>query len=219
LNQTNITKRGRSWRYAMLLPLFFAMSCSDDTLSLFFDIPPPTPQEKAEAEAARQAAAAKAKADAEAAALGNTETGVVVEDEKELPEIESILNWEEAAEMLPKDDIDEIDWSAALREGIIKPRAEIGRRGNPKANLFKYDFYFAGPDSDSDAFFPHSAHTEWLTCESCHPAIFPYRETGMQIGEQYAIYMDQIFDGEFCGKCHGTVAFILDSCSRCHANM
>lgn len=202
----------------MLLPLFLAVSCSDETLSLFFDIPPPTPQEKAEAEAARQAAAAKARAEARRAE-GQAGAGDAIEEEVERPEIESVLDWEKASEMLPKDDMDEIDWSAALREGIIKPRAEIGRQGNPKANIFKYDFYFAGPDEDSSAFFPHSAHTEWLTCESCHPAIFPYRETGLQIGEQYAIAMDQIFDGEFCGKCHGTVAFILDSCSRCHANM
>lgn len=212
-------KRGRSWRYAMLLPLFFAVSCSDSTLALFFDIPPPTAQEKAEAEAARQAAAAKAKADAEAVAKGQTGAAVVVEEEQERPEIESVLDWEKASEMLPKDDMDEVDWSAALRDGVIKPRAEIGRQGNPKANLFKYDFYFAGPDSDSDAFFPHSAHTEWLACESCHPAIFPFRETGIQIGEKYAIVMDRVFEGELCGKCHGTVAFILDSCSRCHANM
>ena len=213
-----MTKRGRSRWYILLLPLFFAVSCSDETLSLFFDIPPPTAQEKAEAEAARQAAAAKARAEARAA-QGQAGSGIAVEEEGEPPEIESVLNWEKASEMLPKDDADEIDWMAALREGVIKPRAEIGRQGNPQANLFKYDFYFKGPDEDSDAFFPHSAHTEWLTCESCHPAIFPYRETGMQIGEEYAIVMDQIFEGEFCGKCHGTVAFILDTCSRCHANM
>jgi c(7)-type cytochrome triheme protein len=202
----------------MLLPLFFAVSCSDETLSLFFDIPPPTPQEIAQAEAARKSAEAKARADARAAAAQDG-SDIVVEDEGERPEVESILDWEKVSEMLPKDDMDEVDWMADLREGLIKPRAEIGRQGNPKANIFKFDFYLAGPDPESDAYFPHSAHTEWLTCESCHPAIFPYRETGMQIGEKYAIVMDQIYEGEFCGKCHGTVAFGVDTCERCHTNM
>ncbi|NIQ97960.1 MAG: hypothetical protein GWN87_30205, partial [Desulfuromonadales bacterium] len=82
-------------------------------------------------------------------------------------------------------------------------------------DIFKWDFYFAGPDPETDAYFPHSSHTEWLTCESCHPAIFPYRELGMDPSGRYGIVMDQIFEGEYCGKCHGTVAFSLDSCNRC----
>ncbi|MBE9553547.1 MAG: hypothetical protein IMF05_08800, partial [Proteobacteria bacterium] len=61
--------------------------------------------------------------------------------------------------------------------------------------------------------------TEWLTCESCHPAIFPYRELGMDPSGKYGIVMDQVFEGEYCGKCHGTVAFVLDSCNRCHSEM
>ena len=61
--------------------------------------------------------------------------------------------------------------------------------------------------------------TEWLTCESCHPAIFPYRDIGLAGSEDYGITMDQVFEGEYCGKCHGTVAFALDSCNRCHKEM
>ncbi|MBE9554200.1 MAG: hypothetical protein IMF05_12130, partial [Proteobacteria bacterium] len=158
----------------MLLPLFFVVSCSDETLSLFFDITPPTAQEKAAEAAAKQAEAKAAAAQAAAQAGGLA----VAEEEGERPEIEAILDWEQAAEMLPKDDIDEVDWMAALREGVIKPRAQIMGQGDPQAKLFKFDFYFAGPDPESDAFFPHSSHTEWLTCESCHPAIFPYRDLG-----------------------------------------
>jgi len=201
----------------MLLPLFFAVSCSDETLSLFFDIPPPTAQEKAaEAVAAKQAAA-----DAAAAAQAAAQAGTFVESEEEgePPEIEAILDWETASEMLPKDDMDEVDWVAALREGIIKPRRHIAGQKDPNVLLFKWDFYFSGPDPESDAYFPHSAHTEWLTCESCHPAIFPYRELGMDPSGKYGIVMDQVFEGEYCGKCHGTVAFVLDSCNRCHTNM
>ncbi len=209
-------ERGRSSKYILLLPLFLALSsCSDETLSLFFDIPPPTEEEKAERAVAKQQAAATATAAASTAAVAAAEE----EDEGERPEIESVLDWETASEMLPKDEIDEVDWSAALRQGVIKPRARISGRGNPEAKLFKFDFYFAGPDPESDAFFPHSSHTEWLTCESCHPAIFPYRELGMASSEDHAIVMDEIFEGEYCGKCHGVVAFVLDSCNRCHTKM
>jgi c(7)-type cytochrome triheme protein len=210
-------RRGRGRWYILLLPLFFAVSCSDETLSLFFDVTPPTAQEKA-----AEAAAKRAEAKAAAARTGET---AVAEEEGERPEIEAILDWEQASEMLPKDDMDEVDWMAALRQEIIKPRAQITGQGDPKANLFKFDFYFAGPDPESDAFFPHSSHTEWLTCESCHPAIFPYRELGLATSGtpdepgQYSISMDQVFEGEYCGKCHGTVAFVLDSCNRCHTKM
>lgn len=198
----------------MLLPLFLAVSCSDESLSLFFDITPPTAQEKAVETAAKQAEAKKAAA----VQAGDPAVGEEVEEE-ERPEIEAILDWEQASEMLPKDDMDEVDWMAALRQGIIKPRAKISGPGNPGANLFKWDFYFAGPDPESDAYFPHSAHTEWLACESCHPAIFPYRELGTDPAGKYGIVMDQVFEGEYCGKCHGTVAFSLDSCDRCHTKM
>jgi c(7)-type cytochrome triheme protein len=210
---TIVTKWGRSRWYILLLPLFLAVSCSDESLSLFFDIPPPTEQEKAAELAAKQAEAKAATAQAV------DPTAAMAEDESERPEIETILNWEEASEMLPKDDMDEVDWMAALRQGVIKPRAQITGRVDPQTKIFKWDFYFSGPDEESDAFFPHSSHTEWLTCESCHPAIFPYRELGMDPAGKYGIVMDQIFEGEYCGKCHGTVAFSLDSCDRCHTKM
>lgn len=205
--------RGKNRWYILLLPLFLVVSCSDETLSLFFDITPPTAQEKA-AEAAAKQAEVQAKA-------ATTKTGepAVVEEEGERPAIEAILDWAQASEMLPKDDMDEVDWMAALRQGVIKPRAEMSGPGKPDGKLFKFDFYFAGPDPESDAFFPHSSHTEWLTCESCHPAIFPYRDIGLAGSENYGITMDQVFEGEYCGKCHGTVAFALDSCDRCHTKM
>jgi c(7)-type cytochrome triheme protein len=197
----------------------FAVSCSDENLSLFFDIPVPTEQEKAAEAAAKQAEAEAAAAQSAAQAAARAGESAVAEEEGERPEIEAILDWAQASEMLPKDDIDEVDWMAALRDGVIKPRAALSGPGNPDANIFKFDFYFAGPDPESDAFFPHSAHTEWLTCESCHPAIFRYRELGLAESEDHGIIMDQLYEGEYCGKCHGTVAFAVDSCSRCHKEM
>lgn len=202
-------QRGRSRWYLLLLPLLFTVSCSDRTLSLFFDVPPPS-------EKPAPAAKPKTPPAAPAAAAPDAE---VVQPEGGPPDIEKIFDWEQAAELLPKDDIDEVDWMEALRQNIIKPRAEMSRYGNPEAKIFKFDFFFAGPDPESDAYFPHSAHTQWLTCESCHPAIFPYRELAMEGSDRFRISMDQIFEGGFCGKCHGVVAFALDSCNRCHLRM
>lgn len=202
---------GRSGWYILLLPLFFAVSCSNETLSLFFDIPPPSekPAPAPKPAAAPAAAAVPAAAPTDVAA---PQGGV--------PAFEGILEWEQASEQLPKNEVDdEIDWMIALRQGVIKPRGEMTGPGTPELRLFKFDFFFAGPDPETDAYFPHSSHTEWLTCESCHPALFPYRELGMEGSGAYTISMDRVFEGEYCGKCHGVVAFALDFCNRCHTKM
>jgi c(7)-type cytochrome triheme protein len=192
------TQAAHDLKYLILfLPLILFAACSDKTLNLFFDIPVPTPEELA-AEA-REEAEAEARAAAEAAAAA----GIV-------PAVEEDLTWQKAEELLPKDEMEEIDWMAALRQEIIRPRSTIDGRG-PEPFVFKFDFYLPGPDPMFDAYFPHSSHTQWLGCESCHPAIFPKRGTEMT--------MDQIMAGEFCGVCHGRIAFALDSCARCHTAM
>jgi c(7)-type cytochrome triheme protein len=58
--------------------------------------------------------------------------------------------------------------------------------------------------------FPHKPHTLWLECGNCHPAIFK-----MQKGAN-PISMVKIVNGEFCGRCHGRVAFPISNCNRCH---
>jgi c(7)-type cytochrome triheme protein len=187
-----------------LLPLFLILlSCSDETLNFFFDIPPPTEAEK-RAAAARERAAEQASAGQDAAAAPAAVA-------QEGPEIEKVATWQEAEAMLPKDDLDQVDWVEAMKQGIIKPREEIGGPPRGMTAFFKFDFYLPGPDPSFDAFFPHSVHTEWLACESCHPKIFPLRGT--------QIAMDDVFAGEYCGKCHGIVAYAVDSCARCHTRM
>ncbi len=205
--------RRRLKLFLTLTPLLLAVACSDETLSLFFDIPAPTAAEQAAAEREQAAAEAKAKAIAEKKAGGPNLTAAEAaakkaEEEAERPAIESVKSWEEAEKLLPKDQDDGVDWVAALRKGVVKPRAAIDGPGNPQANIFKWDFYFPGPEPEEDAYFPHSTHTEWVGCESCHPRIFRNREI--------TVVMDRIFEGEYCGVCHGTVAFPLESCARCH---
>lgn len=206
-----VRSRGRSRWYILLLPLFFAVSCSDETLSLFFDIPPPSE---------KPAPAPKKPEPAQAAPASAAAPTEVIPPEGGPTEFEKIFDWEQAYELLPKNEVDEeVDWMLALQQGVIKPRGEMTRPGNTELRLFKFDFFFAGPDPETDAYFPHSSHTEWLTCESCHPKLFPYRELGMEGSGTYTISMDRVFEGEYCGKCHGVVAFALDYCNRCHTKM
>jgi c(7)-type cytochrome triheme protein len=61
--------------------------------------------------------------------------------------------------------------------------------------------------------FPHAPHTRWLPCESCHTKLFP-----MAAGTT-EITMDDLAKGKYCGTCHGTLAFALSECGRCHAEM
>ena len=207
-------RRRRTHVPLLLLPVFFlavlaTAACSDESLSLFFDIPPPTPEELAEeAEQERLEAVAAARAERRAAGL---EAEEAVGKEGEPPAIEAVKDWGQAAEMLPTDDLGEPDWMAALDQGVIRPRAAIRGGARAEERVFGFDFYLPGPDPTMNAFFPHSSHTQWLGCESCHPAIFPVRGVEMT--------MDEIFAGEYCGRCHGVVAFALDNCFRCHTDM
>jgi len=59
--------------------------------------------------------------------------------------------------------------------------------------------------------FSHKKHTVWNGCELCHPEIF----IGVKKGTtKYT--MVEIFEGKYCGVCHGKVAFPTLDCQRCH---
>ena len=203
-------KREKARRYLKRLPLLLALllpvACSEESLDLFFDIPAPTPEELA-AEARAEAEAARA---ARAEARG-TSAAEIDEEEREPPAIEASLKWSQVESVLPKDSLDQVDWVEALRQDLIRPRHAI--KGGKPSNiiLFGFDFFLSGEDPDFEAYFPHSAHTQWLTCDSCHPKIFRSRGTQMT--------MDDIMEGKYCGICHGRVAFGLEACDRCHTAM
>lgn len=214
------------FRHLLLLLIFLGTtSCSERSLSLFFDIPPPTAEElaaeakaKAEAkillEAAERAArAGKPGLAGTGATIANAPPAVKVEP----PEIEKATTWKQAEKFFPKDREGRKgrpDWTEAARRGIINPRESIDGTPRPRA-MSKYDFFIPVKDPESDpgyeAYFPHSTHTEWIACESCHPKIFPVRGA--------TITKKEIKKGKYCGVCHtkknGT-AFWLRACDRCH---
>ena len=195
-------------RFLLFFCILITVSCSTRTREIFFDIPPPNQQKIAEQ--ARLAAELEADnaPEQKSAELGMFEA---LDDTQPRPEIESLDNWEKALELLPKDYKKKADWSAALKQGLVRPRPG----GDPRALLataFKYDFIIASEKPKNEAYFPHSAHTEWLGCKNCHMTIYPYKRNPATMKEMRA--------GASCGTCHGkdNVAFSLKQCKRCHLN-
>ena len=104
-----------------------------------------------------------------------------------------------------------VDWMQALSQGVISPR----RIQNPSASnippMFKEIIMLNKNGSMPMIPFPHKAHTMWLECSHCHPAIFEEKIGATNFS------MEKILYGEQCGLCHGSVAFPLVDCTRCHS--
>lgn len=111
---------------------------------------------------------------------------------------------------LPKDTAGDVDWGAALRDGVIQPQAGIKAGAVPESVL---DVELELTPASNPAFkarFPHAAHTEWLACGNCHDGIFQMASGADEIK------MADLYEGKSCGICHGSVAFGVGNCARCH---
>ncbi|MDR9499659.1 MAG: cytochrome c3 family protein [Hydrogenovibrio sp.] len=102
----------------------------------------------------------------------------------------------------------DIDWVKALNQGIISPRANLA--GDKTMNAIDLDIVMKNTASMPPVLFSHKVHTEWLTCSGCHVGIFLPKA-----GASF-ITMNSIIDGQYCGVCHGTVAFDIQDCDQCH---
>lgn len=116
----------------------------------------------------------------------------------------------EAMSAFPLDRRGGVDWVKALDLGIIEPRADL--LGQAKIEVMDMDIMFKDTGQMPWVKFPHTAHTKWLACSNCHPAIFIAKK-----GANSDIDMDGILAGEYCGRCHDKVAFALWTCERCHS--
>lgn len=103
-----------------------------------------------------------------------------------------------------------VDWVAALRQDAISPRASVEGQAEPMVIEMDIPIPAVNITSMPDVIFSHKVHTEWLTCVSCHSGLFE-----MQRGAS-DITMTKITQGKSCGVCHGTVAFPVRACKRCH---
>jgi c(7)-type cytochrome triheme protein len=118
-----------------------------------------------------------------------------------------------ALDPLPKDPQGNVNWTAAVVQGLINPKPSLDPNVVDDPPLKLNIFIEAKVPLMANVIFPHSIHTYWLSCKNCHPKIF-LPEAGAN-----PISMDEIFKGEWCGRCHGKVAFNFwprENCLRCH---
>ena len=111
---------------------------------------------------------------------------------------------------LPQNEDGEVDWVAAIELGVISPMNHLDptRETLPPMD---FDVVFKVRGALPDVVYPHYPHTLWMDCKNCHPSIFV-----MQAGVN-KVTMGAITQGQFCGRCHGKVAFPLYRCNRCHS--
>ncbi len=115
----------------------------------------------------------------------------------------------DAMKDFPRDARGTINWVDTLDRGLIAPRT--GLTGAEKMHSVDFDVIFKNTASMPYVRFPHLPHTQWLTCKNCHPAIFLPQRGGN------FVTMAAIMEGEYCGVCHGKVAFPPMECNRCHS--
>lgn len=107
-----------------------------------------------------------------------------------------------------------VNWEKAEEDGYVLLTDYLeGVSIKRPALAVKKDFALAPKvEGMPEIIFSHKKHTVWNGCETCHPEIF----IGVKKGTtKYS--MIEIFDGKYCGVCHGKVAFPLLDCQRCHS--
>lgn len=126
--------------------------------------------------------------------------------------------YEELAAALPRlDDGDQIDWVAAIASGAIRPKTALEGEATSSMTLPKHlyeplEWYANVPGIHVS--FSHQAHVAWLDCSNCHPDLFKIESFGTE-----AFDKEKNLYGLYCGTCHMTVAFPMNSCSRCHPGL
>lgn len=116
----------------------------------------------------------------------------------------------EALSKLPPDAVgNQVNWVKALEQGYINPRTNIHPETNIK--VLDQDILMQETAEMPMVRFPHKQHTEWLDCSNCHEELFKSKAGATPVN------MFAILQGEYCGRCHGAVAFPLTECNRCHS--
>jgi c(7)-type cytochrome triheme protein len=105
-----------------------------------------------------------------------------------------------------------IDWEKAEIEKLVKLSDFVEGVSIKRPPLkSQKDFALTAKlEGMPNILFSHVKHTVWNGCELCHPQMFAVRKGSNKLS------MVQIFEGQFCGACHTTVAFPLIDCQRCH---
>jgi c(7)-type cytochrome triheme protein len=127
------------------------------------------------------------------------------------PGLKMLQEPQEALSKLPPDAVgNQVRWVKALEQGDIAPRTNI--LPDTRIRVLNLDVLLKRTAEMPMVLFPHKQHTEWLDCNNCHESLFKYKA-----GTTPGLNMFNILQGEFCGRCHGAVAFPLTECKRCHS--
>ena len=121
-------------------------------------------------------------------------------------------DYESLTARLPKNAFG-VDWEEARAIGLIHPIDSLDGISIQRPVLkSQADFAIQSRVNwVSDIIFSHQKHSAWAGCEVCHPEIFPAAQKGVV---RYTMF--HITSGQYCGACHGKVAFPLSACSSCH---
>ena len=125
------------------------------------------------------------------------------------PSLGLLQNPAEALGLLPPDTAgNQVNWVQALKGGYLDPRSNL--YPGTDVEILDLDIVMRRTGSANYVTFPHRPHTEWLDCSNCHDKIFLPKAGATPVS------MLEILSGEYCGRCHGAVAFPLTECNRCH---
>ncbi|MEW5756721.1 MAG: c(7)-type cytochrome triheme domain-containing protein [Pseudomonadota bacterium] len=114
----------------------------------------------------------------------------------------------EALADFPLDAYLQVDWAMAMKQGLLRPAGVL--KGKDKNDTLDLDSLMKDTGDMRPVVFSHQTHTQLLDCAACHPKPF---ET---LSNATPVNMKAIMNGEYCGLCHGKVAFPVSSCDRCH---
>ena len=103
-----------------------------------------------------------------------------------------------------------VDWVKSVQKGQIKPLYDY-RDPSKQPMPMNLKIIMQVKGSMPNVVFPHKPHTQILDCSNCHDAIFIPKKGGNPMS------MAEIMLGQKCGVCHGSVAFPVTECKRCHS--
>lgn len=104
-----------------------------------------------------------------------------------------------------------VDWVKSMQKGQIKPLYDY-KDPSKQPMPMNMNIVMQVKGSMPNVVFPHKPHTQILDCSNCHDAIFIPKKGGNPMS------MAEIMLGQKCGVCHGSVAFPITECKRCHSD-
>jgi c(7)-type cytochrome triheme protein len=105
-----------------------------------------------------------------------------------------------------------VDWLKAEQQGLVKLKDYLeGKTLERRDKEMHNDEVMKTKIKEMpEIIFSHDKHAVWNGCELCHPVVFSENR------DENKFTMAEIFEGKYCGTCHGKVSFSTLDCQRCH---